>query len=100
MRNTSGKKLGTAEREACYIATCVYGSYDCPEVWTLRRFRDYFLYTHFFGKVFIKIYYMISPTLVKWFGHTKWFKFVWKRFLDGFVKFLNNSGYKSNPYND
>lgn len=20
---------------ACYIATCVYGSYDCPQVWTL-----------------------------------------------------------------
>lgn len=20
----------------CYVATCVYGSYDCPEVWTLR----------------------------------------------------------------
>ncbi|MDR0918559.1 MAG: hypothetical protein LBM93_04840 [Oscillospiraceae bacterium] len=27
----------------CYIATAVYGSYDCPEVWTLRRFRDYIL---------------------------------------------------------
>ena len=26
---------------ACYVATAVYGSYDCPEVWTLRRFRDY-----------------------------------------------------------
>ena len=24
----------------CYVATAVYGSYDCPEVWTLRRFRD------------------------------------------------------------
>jgi len=25
----------------CYIATSVYGSYDCPQVWTLRRYRDY-----------------------------------------------------------
>ncbi|AZA83149.1 hypothetical protein C1637_19580 [Chryseobacterium lactis] len=25
---------------ACYIATAVYGSYDCSEVWILRRFRD------------------------------------------------------------
>ena len=24
----------------CYVATAVYGSYDCPEIWTLRRFRD------------------------------------------------------------
>ncbi len=29
--------------KGCYIATCVYGSYDCPQVWTLRRFRDYTL---------------------------------------------------------
>lgn len=27
--------------EGCYVATCVYGSYDCPQVWTLRRYRDY-----------------------------------------------------------
>ena len=25
----------------CYVATAVYGSYDCPQVWTLRRYRDY-----------------------------------------------------------
>ena len=33
---------GSAE-EGCYIATCVYGAYDCPEVRTLRRFRDRYL---------------------------------------------------------
>ena len=27
----------------CYVATAVYGSYDCPEVWTLRRYRDLYL---------------------------------------------------------
>lgn len=27
-------------KRGCYVATAVYGSYDCPEVWTLRRFRD------------------------------------------------------------
>lgn len=26
--------------DACYILTAVYGSYDCPSVWTLCRFRD------------------------------------------------------------
>ncbi len=58
----------------CYIATAVYGSYDCPQVWTLRRFRDYTLAKTWYGRVFIKTYYAISPTLVKWFGHTQWFK--------------------------
>ncbi|MGM9795661.1 MAG: TFIIB-type zinc finger domain-containing protein [Candidatus Aphodosoma sp.] len=40
---------------ACYIATCVYGSYNCPEVWTLRRFRDNTLYKTWYGRTFIKI---------------------------------------------
>ncbi len=30
-----------SKKDGCYIATAVYGSYDCPEVWTLRRFHDY-----------------------------------------------------------
>ena len=38
----------------CYIATCAYGSYDCPEVWTLRRFRDNTLAKNIFGRAFIK----------------------------------------------
>ena len=58
----------------CYVATAVYGSYDCPEVWTLRRFRDDSLAETWYGRAFVKTYYAISPTLVKWFGHTEWFK--------------------------
>lgn len=51
-----------------YIATCVYGSYDCPQVWTLKRFRDYTLKETWYGRAFIRCYYAISPLLVKWFG--------------------------------
>ena len=44
-RNKFGKYLSIDEKvqneNGCYIATCVYGSYDCPQVLTLRRFRDY-----------------------------------------------------------
>ena len=52
----------------CYVATCVYGSYDCPQVWTLRRFRDNMLAESRPGRAFIRVYYAVSPTLVKWFG--------------------------------
>ena len=76
----------------CYIATCVYGSYDCPEVWTLRRFRDNTLATNMLGRAFIKTYYAISPTLVKWFGDTNWFKKLWKPCLDKLVSSLKNKG--------
>lgn len=84
----------------CYIATAVYGSYDCPEVWTLRRFRDYTLAATWYGRAFIQIYYAISPTLVKWFGHTEWFKKMWKNKLDCVVANLNARGVQDTPYED
>ena len=85
---------------ACYVATAVYGSYDCPQVWTLRRFRDYTLAETWYGRAFIRTYYAISPTLVKWFGHTAWFKKMWKSKLDRMVANLNASGIKNTPYED
>ena len=84
----------------CYIATAVYGSYDCPEVWTLRRFRDNTLAETWYGRAFIHTYYTISPTLVKWFGKTQWFKNLWKSTLDRMVEKLNKKGFEDTPYND
>lgn len=84
----------------CYVATCVYGSYDCPQVWTLRRFRDYTLAKTWYGRAFVRIYYAISPTLVKWFGNTNWFKKLWKGKLDRVIKQLNKKGVENTPYDD
>lgn len=84
----------------CYVATAVYGSYDCPQVWTLRRFRDYTLAETWYGRAFIRTYYAISPTLVKWFGHTEWFKKMWKGKLDRMVANLNANGVEDTPYKD
>lgn len=84
----------------CYVATAVYGSYDCPQVWTLRRYRDYTLAKSWYGRAFIHTYYAISPTLVKWFGHTEWFKKMWKGKLDRMVADLNTKGVKDTPYED
>ncbi len=89
-----------ASSGGCYVATAVYGSYDCPEVWTLRRFRDDTLAETWYGRTFIKTYYAISPTLVKWFGETEWFKNMWKPKLDKMVKKLNDSGVDNTAYND
>ena len=90
----------TLSKQGCYVATAVYGSYDCPEVWTLRRFRDYTLAKTWYGRAFIKTYYAISPTLVKWFGHTEWFKKMWKGKLDRMVYDLQAKGFDSTPYED
>lgn len=84
----------------CYVATAVYGSYDCPEVWTLRRYRDNTLAETWYGRAFIKTYYAISPFVVRHFGETKWFKKMWRGTLDRKVKKLQNKGYESTPYED
>lgn len=88
------------KKSGCYVATCVYGSYDCPQVWTLRRYRDNTLASTWYGRAFIRTYYAVSPTLVKWYGHTTWFIKLWKRRLDRMVRQLQENGTESTPYED
>ena len=100
-QQTSNQQTGNQQTNSgCYVATAVYGSYDCPQVWTLRRFRDYTLAKTWYGRLFIKTYYAISPTIVKWFGHTEWFKKMWKGKLDRMVANLNSVGVENTPYGD
>lgn len=84
----------------CYVATAVYGSYDCPQVWTLRRYRDYVLSKTFYGRLFIKIYYAISPSFIKMFGKTHWFNMLFKSLLDKIINKLNSNGFENTPYID
>ena len=84
----------------CYVATAVYGSYDCPEVWTLRRFRDQVLAKIWYGRLFIRLYYAVSPTAVRLFGESAWFQDFWRGNLDRMVSDLQNDGFSSTPYND
>ncbi len=93
---TEEKKSGGG----CYVATAVYGSYDCPQVWTLRRYRDDTLAETWYGRAFIHTYYSISPILVKRFGDTQWFKNMWKPKLDRMVRQLNEEGVADTPYQD
>ncbi len=95
-----GTSIPVEEGGGCYVATAVYGSYDCPEVWTLRRYRDYELAETWHGRLFIKAYYAISPTIVKWFGDTAWFKKMWKGKLDRMVSNLQQKGFENTPYED
>jgi hypothetical protein len=95
-----GGSCGKTSGGGCYVATCVYGSYDCPEVWTLRRFRDGKLSASWFGRRFIRIYYAVCPKIIKLFGNKKWFNNFWKPILNKFVCKLQNSGIDSSPYSD
>ena len=98
------EKYGVCKTEekggGCYVATAIYGSYDCPPVWTLRRYRDFNLSKSWYGRLFIKAYYAVAPKAVDLFGEKKWFNALLKNKLDRVVKFLKNKGYEDTPYED
>ena len=87
-------------QQGCYVATAVYGSYDCPEVWTLRRFRDNVLAKTWYGRLFIHLYYAVSPTAVRLFGDCAWFQNFFRGKLDKLVSGLQSDGFESTPYQD
>lgn len=62
--STSSASTGTSQKSGgCFIATACYGSYSSPDVLVLRRFRDQVLLTKLPGRVFVSIYYFVSPPL-------------------------------------
>ena len=86
------------KKNGCYIATCVYGSYNCPPVWGFRRYRDKVLSGSWYGRLFIHIYYAISPAFVKIFGKRQWFQKFFRKKLDAMVKKLETEGFENTPY--
>ncbi len=95
------KKKGKEKKSGgCYVATAVYGSYDCPQVWILRRWRDYSLAESWYGRMFICAYYAVSPMVVRLFGKRRWFSRLWRGRLDALVSRLQACGYEDTPYDD
>jgi len=95
-----GRSSSNSSRSGCYIATAIYGSYDCPQVLTLRRYRDYTLSKKWYGRLLIRVYYAVSPTLVKWFGNTAWIKSLWLGCLERLLNYLQQEGVADTPYED
>ena len=74
--------------EGCYIATMVYGNYNHSQVKELRKFRDNILIPNTIGKIFVKIYYRISPKLVEKLKNRKNIHSYLKLILDQLVKLI------------
>jgi hypothetical protein len=56
-------KSGRTKFEGCFIATVCYGGYETPEVLKFRAFRDEVLLKSLPGKIFVKLYYAVSPEI-------------------------------------
>ena len=74
------------KKEGCYIATSIYGNYNAAEVIVLRNFRDLFLKKYLFGRIFIAIYYFISPSIVKATRNIGFVNIIIKKCLDMLIR--------------
>lgn len=83
--NAKKNLVVSGAKEGCYIATAVYGGYDKPEVMKLRIFRDSVLKKNCIGRLFIRIYYRISPQMAKSLPHHPYINHMIKKILDIFV---------------
>lgn len=95
--DVENKRRSKAFEEArvgwCYIATAVYGSYDAPETMILRRFRDEHLLTNIPGRLFVKIYYFISPPFARYLKNANRINKISKKVLDYIVHKLSDKFY-------
>ncbi|MCW5932257.1 MAG: hypothetical protein KIS69_11430 [Bacteroidetes bacterium] len=82
-----GSTIGKAT-EGCYIATMAYGDYEHPQVLELRKFRDEILQKTTGGRIFIKVYYSISPKLVEILKNKKKINSLIRKGLNQFIKII------------
>ena len=50
-------------KQGCFIATACYGNYESHEVIEFRKFRDEILLKSFLGRIFVSMYYFVSPPI-------------------------------------
>lgn len=84
----------SSSSSACFIATAVYGHSDHWKVLKLRAFRDEVLMNTPLGKLFIAVYYQLSPPLAKLVRRYSWLRSVAFKVVDqGAFRFLQKSAW-------
>ncbi len=76
------------ESPRCFIATAAYGSASIYEVQVLRNFRDDFLENNFFGRIFISIYYKVSPPIARFIEGKEFLKKILRKALNPIVRLI------------
>lgn len=94
------KPFMVTDIELCYIATYLYGSYDCPPVWVLRRFRDNVLSQTEGGRKLIRWYYDNCKGLVEQYGDNLLVCAAFQAILDTGVNVLMSLGFEDTEYRD
>ncbi len=77
----------------CFVATTVYGTYEHPDVRTLRAYRDGTLRRSFVGRRFIRWYYQYGPGLAHYLEGVPRIQHGIRRALQVFVCMLRRTGH-------
>ncbi len=81
------KQKNKQEKPQCFIATAVYGEHAL-QTNLLRRYRDNTLQRSFFGRMFIDVYYTISPPIARILQKNKSLRNMTKRILDCLIHII------------
>ena len=77
----SVKQTAKKSEGGCFIATAACGSEMSPEVLILRSFRDNKLRNGMLGKLSIRFYYFVSPTLASCIAKSETVRLLIRKFL-------------------
>jgi len=83
------RKFGTPRDSRCFIATELYGN-TAPQTEALRVFRDSRLLTCLPGRLFTKVYYDVSPSIVHLMKKSPTTKKVIKFVIDRIVRRISH----------
>ena len=84
-------------KSGCFIATATYGSPFDQNVIYLREFRDEILLKSTFGRIVIKFYYYLSPSIAEIIKKSSFLKLVTRYFvLSPLVRILRKLFSKQN----
>lgn len=81
----------TGSNQNCYIATLCYGDVNSPQVEVFRQYRDNTLSKKFSGRLFITLYYLISPKIVRLLKDKKHINKLIKNVLDKLVIYIEDN---------
>lgn len=77
----SSKVQPVPQKSGCFIATATLGDYNHPYMLTFRIYRNDVLNNSSYGKIFIKVYYKLSPPIAKIIEKNKYLKVLVLNFI-------------------
>lgn len=76
----------------CFIATAAYGTALAPEIEVLRDFRDRYLMKNLLGRVFVGLYYRLSPPVASYIERHEGLKTATRILITGIVYTIKYPG--------